>query len=157
MVSYSETGLRNLVVTHLRNNRYNCAMKADFELSDDGTVLPSRGGARAGAGRKPADYEKPEVVRDYEVARARKEASLADMHELQFKIKSGEYVARDAVKEAAATLLSNLAQSLRSLPDNLERKFNVAPDVAEEIEKVIDASLADVSEGLSMFTTESVG
>jgi hypothetical protein len=79
------------------------------------------------------------------------------MHELNFKVKSGEYVARDAVREACSTLLSNLAQSMRGIPDNLERKFHLPPDVAEEIEKVINASLADVSEGLAMFTTESLG
>lgn len=133
-------------------------MKADFELDTDGTVHPAgRGGARLGAGRKPDGFEKPQVAKDFDTAKARKEMSLADMHELNFKIKSGEYVAREAVREAAATLLSNLAQSMRGIPDNLERKFHLAPDVAEEVEKVIDASLADVAEGLAMFTSESVG
>lgn len=132
-------------------------MKADFELGDDGSVFPTSGGARAGAGRKPLGYEKPQVAKDFDEAKMRKERALADHHELAFKIKSGQYVARGAVREASATLLSNLAQSLRSLPDNLERKFNLSPEVAEEIEKVIDACLADVSEGLSMFTTESIG
>lgn len=132
-------------------------MKADFELNSDGTVFPSRGGARAGAGRKPADYEKPQVAKDYDSARARKEKSLADMHELNYKIKSGEYISRSAFREASTTLLAELAQSLRSLPDNLERKFSLQAAVAQEIEKVIDASLADVAAGLALFTDESVG
>lgn len=132
-------------------------MKADFELVDDGTVLPTRGGARPGTGPKPPGYEKPQVAKDFDAAKMRKERALADMHELNYKIKSGEYISRAAVREASATLLSNLAQSLRSLPDNLERKFNLPPEVAEQIERVIDASLADVSDGLSMFTSESVG
>lgn len=133
-------------------------MKADFELELDGSVFPTgRGGSRANAGRKPADFEKPQVAKDFDRAKVRKEMSLADMHELNFKIKSGQYVERGAVREASATLLANLAQSLRGIPDNLERKFHLSADVAQEIEKVINASLADVSEGLSMFTSESVG
>ncbi len=133
-------------------------MKADFELEPDGTVYPSgRGGARAGAGRKPDGFVKPESAQAFDSAKARKEKSLADMHELNYKIKSGEYIPRAAVREASATLLSNLAQSLRGVPDNLERKFNLSPEIAVEVEKVINASLADVSEGMAMFTTESVG
>jgi phage terminase Nu1 subunit (DNA packaging protein) len=130
-------------------------MKADFELDPDGSVFPAgRGGARLGAGRKPLDYEKPQVVKDFDAAKLRKELSLADMHELNYKVKSGEYVERAAVREASATLLA-LAQSLRGIPDNLERKFNLSPEIAQEIEKVINASLADLGESLAMFTTET--
>lgn len=133
-------------------------MKADFELDTDGSVFPAgRGGARAGAGRKPNDYVKPQVAQDFDAAKARKERSLADMHELNFKIKSGEYVERAAVREASATLLAALAQSLRGVPDNLERKYHLPAAEAQEVEKVINAALADVAEGLSMFTSESVG
>jgi hypothetical protein len=130
-------------------------MKADFDLLEDGSVAPSgRGGFRPGAGRKPEGYEKPQVAKDFDAAKARKEAALADMHELKFKIESGEYVARAAVRDAIATLLAALAQGMRSIPDNLERKFNLPGDVAEEVGRVIDASLADVSEGLALFTTD---
>lgn len=133
-------------------------MKADFELDDNGNVFPSgRGGARFGSGRKPADFVKPQVAQDFDTAKARKEKSLADMHELNYKVKSGEYVERAAVREASSTLLSNLAQSLRGIPDNLERKFHLPADVAQEVEKVINAALADVAEGLAMFTSESIG
>lgn len=130
-------------------------MKADFELDDDGTVFPTgRGGARLGAGRKPLDYEKPQVAKDFDAQKLRKERSLADMHELNFKVKSGEYVQRAAVREASSAVLA-LAQSLRGIPDNLERKFNLSPEVAQEVEKVINAALADLGESLAMFTNES--
>ncbi|MEO8546477.1 MAG: hypothetical protein ABI434_23015 [Burkholderiaceae bacterium] len=132
-------------------------MRADFDLGENGSVFPTRGGARFGAGRKPPGYEKPAVAVDFDVAKARKEAALADMHELNFKVKSGEYVARAAVQDASATLLASLSQSLRSIPDNLERKFHLSPDIAEQIEAVINASLSDLSEGLAMFTDETVG
>ena len=130
-------------------------MNTEYVLNPDGTPYrENRGGARAGAGRKPADYVKPQAAQDFDSAKLRKERSLADMHELQYKIKSGQYVERAAVREAAATLLASLAQSLRGIPDNLERRFSLAPEVAEDIERVINASLSDVAEGLGMFTDD---
>lgn len=132
-------------------------MRADFDLGENGSVFPTRGGARFGAGQKPAGYEKPEVIKDFDLAKARKETALADMHELNFKVKSGEYVSRAAVQDASASLLASLSQSLRSIPDNLERKFHLAADIAEQVEMVINATLADFSDGLSMFTDETVG
>lgn len=130
-------------------------MYADFDLSPDGkTVTPSHGGARPGAGRKPAGYVKPQEVVDFETARARNEAAKADLNELEFKIKSGEYVARDAVRQAAATMLATIAQALRSLPDTLERKCNMQPSEAELVERAIDTVLEGLSEDLRMLTEE---
>ena len=127
-------------------------MHADFELDMDGTVRPGRGGARPGAGRKPLGYEKPAETLEYERERTRNERAKADLNELEFKIKSKEYVPRAAVQQAAATLLASLAQSLRSLPDTLERKFNLPPDVAERIGEEIDHQLNLISSELEMLT-----
>lgn len=128
----------------------NCNMHADFELTNDGSVRSTRGGARPGAGRKPAGYEKPQEVIDFERERARNEAAKANLNELEFKVKSGEYVPRASVQQAAATLLSTLAQALRSLPDTLERKLNVPPEQAELIGREIDNCLDDAAETLKM-------
>ena len=128
----------------------NCKMHADFELTNDGSVRSTRGGARPGSGRKPAGYEKPQEVIDFERERARNEAAKANLNELEFKVKSGEYVPRASVQQAAATLLSTLAQALRSLPDTLERKLNVPPDQAELIGREIDNCLDDAAETLKM-------
>ena len=46
---------------------------------------------------------------------------------------------------------------LRSLPDNLERQFNLAPDVAEAIGITVDAALNDVADGLSLFANDVDG
>ena len=113
-----------------------------------------RGGARVGAGRKPRGYVKPVEASEFEKSKARKEAALADMHELNFKIKSGEYIPRAPVREASATMLASLAQTLRSIPDNLERKLNLAPDIAEAVEREIDSALSDISDDMAKFTTE---
>ena len=93
-------------------------MQADFDLDPDGSLRPRRanGGAREGAGRKPLGYQKPKEIVDFDQARARKEAALADKYELEYKIQSGEYVSRDSVKQASATVLSTIAQTLRSVP-----------------------------------------
>ena len=130
-------------------------MYADFDLSSDGkTVTPSHGGARAGSGRKPAGYVKAQEVVDFELARARNEAAKADLNELEYKIKSGEYVERDAVRQAAATMLATIAQALRSLPDTLERKCNMQPNEAEIVERTIDSVLEGLSDDLHMLTEE---
>ena len=120
-------------------------------------VLPvsGHGGARKGAGRKPAGYVRPQEVQDFESARARNEAAKADLNELEFKIKSGEYVEREAVKQASATALAAVAQSLRSLPDTLERKLNIAPEVAELIGVEIDATLDSLAEDFALMTPEN--
>lgn len=132
-------------------------MHADFDLADDGTLRPSgHGGHRKNAGRKPPGYIKPEVVKDFDKAKARKESALADLNELSFKVKSGQYVERAAVQDASATLLAELGQSLRSMADNLERKFNLPPHIVADISLTVDEALNNVATGMEMFagTTE---
>lgn len=128
---------------------------------DDGRILSTRagksghGGHREGAGRKPPGYVKPQETLDFEASRARNEAAKADLNELEYKIKSGEYVEREAVKQAAATALAAIAQALRSLPDTLERKLNASPEVTELIGAEIDACLESLSEDFALMTPEN--
>lgn len=119
------------------------------EIPDDESWVPRQnGGARQGAGRKPLGYQKPEETINFDKARARKEVALADLSELDYKVKSAQYVSRIAVRQASATAMSTLAQTLRSLPDNLERK-GVAPSVCAVIDQVIMETLADTAKALS--------
>lgn len=132
-------------------------MHADFDLAPDGTTSPvlprvgGHGGRREGAGRKPADYEPPEDAKNYNAAKARNEAAKAGLNELELKIKSGEYLSRAAYREASATLLAELAQGLRSLPDTLERKFGLSPDALLHVERTIDEAMQAVADGLELF------
>ena len=103
------------------------------------------GGARKGTGPKPAGWVPPPERLDYEAARARNEAAKADLNELELGIKRDEYVLRSSVQEATATALAALSQTLRAVPDNLERKLGVSPDVALEVGVLIDAALDDVA------------
>jgi len=98
-----------------------------------------------------------EAGASFQEQRARHEKIKADERELKLQIARGQYVLRSAVRDAMAMCLNTLAQGLRSLPDSIERKLHVAPEVAEEIERAIDTRLAEIADTLSDFTTESVG
>ena len=127
-------------------------MHADFDLADDGQVTPAKhGGARAGTGPKPKGYVKPPEAVKFDVARARKEAALADMHELDYKIKSQGYVSRASVRQASATVISTIAQTLRSLSDNLERR-GVPPATCALIDAAVNETLADAARDLEMMS-----
>lgn len=114
------------------------------------------GGARPGAGRKPADYVPSDDRLDYEAARARNESAKADLNELDLAIKRGEYVPRAEVQAATATALSALSQTLRSVPDNLERTLGLSPDTAQEVGRQIDAALDDMATRFEELTVQAI-
>ncbi len=149
-------------------------MHHDFELNPDGRVSPSstKGGRREGSGRKPGyspeHAAQLDALTDEELEKlgsstattlkkaravARKEEALANQAELKFQIDSKEYLPRSAFREASATLLAELAQ-LRSLPDTLERRYALPPNVVQEVEKTIDEALSTVAAGLELFVGE---
>ena len=59
------------------------------------------------------------------------------------------------MQQAAATALANLSQTLRSVPDNLERKLGLAPDVAQEVGYLIDAALNEVANAFEQASAEA--
>lgn len=105
----------------------------------------AHGGSREGAGRKGPGYTPPPEKVDYDKAKARSEAAKADLAELEYKIKSGQYVDRAQVVQVTTTAYASVAQGLRSVPDNLERG-GVAPEVCEKIGVYIDEVLNDLAE-----------
>lgn len=115
------------------------------------------GGARAGAGRKAVggdalNAERAGVRADFEQERARHEKIKADEREFEFGVKKGEYLPRVAQKQAAATALAVLTQSLRSIPDNVERSLGLAPEVVEQIAIQIDEALSEVATAFEAMT-----
>jgi phage terminase Nu1 subunit (DNA packaging protein) len=127
------------------------------DITDVIPLPPSgHGGARFGAGKKPAGYIKPQEVIDFDAARARNESAKAQMNELELKIKTGEYSSRASFRQATATAMAALAQTLRSVPDNLERKLGVAPETAAEVGAQIDAALNDIANEFQMMTSQHV-
>lgn len=105
----------------------------------------NHGGARQGAGRKPPGYSPPPERADFDKARARNEQAKAELNELELAIKRGEFVERAVIRQETATALATIAQTLRSVPDNLERTLGVSPEIALEVGLMIDNALNDLA------------
>ncbi len=135
---------KNLFAVH------NAKMNVDFDLAEDGGLRPTGAQGRSGSARVIVTAEDRG---DYERARARKESALADKYELEVKIQSGEYVARSAVKQASATVLATIAQTLRSISDNLERR-GVPADVCVLVDATVSEVLSDASKDLEILSDE---
>lgn len=120
------------------------------------------GGKREGAGRPPGgtlggdalNAERGQARADFEAERARHEKIKADEREFEFAIRRGEYLPRDAQRRAAATALAVLAQSVRSIPDNLERTLGLDPETVEQVAIQLDQALASVSEAFHAMTND---
>lgn len=146
-------------------------MRNDLELNEDGSV--SIPGMRRG---RPPGYS-PKKARDREaadgadlgedptdrtslamrkaLALVEKEEALAKSAALKFEIDSGNYLAREAFRQASATLIAEVTQALRSLPDLLERKCALQPDQLVKVEEVIDETLNTLADGLMLFTEQA--
>lgn len=124
---------------------------ADIEVVDPPRPsVNGHGGARRGAGRKPNDYVPTVAEVKFEDARARNEVAKAALNEFELKVKSGQYLLRTSVQQAAATAIASFAQTMRSVPDNLERTLGVSPEVAEAVSRAIDSALEDLASEFKM-------
>ena len=112
------------------------------------------GGARSGAGRKPDGYEPSPEKLDIDRERAEHERVKREQRQLALDIQRGEYLPRDSQRQAAATALSVLTQSLRSIPDNVERSLALSPEVVEAISIQIDAALSEVAAAFKAMANE---
>lgn len=107
-----------------------------------------RGGARPGSGPKPQGYVAPPKSGDqanYDREHAEHERVKREQREFNLAVQRGEYLPREMQRQAAATALSVLTQSMRSIPDNLERTLSLAPDVVEAVSLQIDAALSELA------------
>lgn len=147
-------------------------IRADFELAGDGTLRPSaQGGSQPGSGR-PKGYSPKQAAQvaaskttldDPSVNEAvkrgiRKQEAVIDKAEwearrleLKYRIESGQYLSRSAFREASATLLAELAQALRGLPDLLERKAALNPKQAQLVEDTVNGALKNAADSLELF------
>ena len=132
--------------------RKNVAYLDPVEATPAAPVYRSgHGGARPNSGRRGKEYESSPVALDFDEARARNETAKAGLNEIELKIKAGEYIARAAVQSASATALATMAQTMRSIPDNMERK-GIAPEICAMVERVIDDVMAGLSQELSVLS-----
>jgi len=116
-------------------------------LAEHVVISKGRGGARPGAGRKPKT-EQNDAHTQYAKARAKHEAYKALLAELEYRRRAGELVERSVVAADAARLHAFIAQTLRSLPDALERKCALPPEVVEELTLAIDGMLVELKQKL---------
>lgn len=117
-------------------------------------MTPGRGGARPNSGPRGEGYQRSESEAEYDKEKARHERIKADQREFKLAIEMGEYLPRAATVQASATALAILTQSLRSIPDNLERTLALAPEVVEAIAVQIDAALAETAAAFKVMSRE---
>lgn len=91
----------------------------------------------------------------YATAKARKEMAHAAKAELEFRIKDGQYLPREAIRSALAEAYQAVAQSLRSIPDNLERKLGLSPELAEVVSTAIDEAMGELAYAMELIHTEN--
>lgn len=92
---------------------------------------------------------------DQEAARARKWTAEASIRELELEEKQGSLISRDKVKDATVVILATLAQTLNSLPDQLERRCGLTPKQADEAQKAISQALASASAAMKGLSGEA--
>lgn len=111
-----------------------------------------RGGARPGAGRKPthADPGKDPYIL-LARAKAKHEAYRANLAELDFRKRSGELLERVDVETASARMHAFLSQSLRNLPDDLERRCGLSPENVQFVQDYIDGLTSEIKAKLYAF------
>lgn len=115
-----------------------------------------RGGSRPGSGRKSTAIEEGAADAHilYAKARAKDMAFRAQQAELDFKISSGQFISRAEVRQSCAQAFSAIAQTIRSLPDNIERRLGISPELAEEIQILLDEALNALADDLERMTVK---
>jgi len=112
-----------------------------------------RGGDR-GVYRGGRRKVNPGTVDPYELlakAKAKHEHYKSLMAELDYRKREGELLERKHVELLATRLHAFLAQSLRGLPDNLERQLGLSPDQVQAVQDYTDNLCLDIRERLHGF------
>jgi phage terminase Nu1 subunit (DNA packaging protein) len=98
------------------------------------------GGKRPGAGRKPAPGE------SFEAARRRKEIALADLRQIEVRVKRGELLEAEAVSREWCDMMRRIQAGILAVSSRLRQQLLhlTARDV-----QVIDRELRDALAGLA--------
>lgn len=111
-------------------------------MTDSVKPKSAAGGARAGAGRKRGAGPVYELLAE---ERRRHEAAKALAREMSNRVRAGELLEKHDVEVAATRMHAAMAQFLRSLPDDLERKCGLPPSAVEALELAIDSATVELS------------
>lgn len=126
------------------------------DLIGDINIKPAKSPPLTHGGRRDNSGGKSKKVRDaagdshveYSRARAKHEKLKAQLAQHDLNVKSGKYVARDDVQRASAVAFATIAQTLRSIPDNLERRLGLSPAVTLQVSDIIDETMLGLSKEL---------
>ena len=77
--------------------------------------------------------------------RCRHEKARADAVEMANRLRAGELLERHDVETASARMHAAVAQFLRGLPDDLERKCSLPPAAVAALEVAMDAATVDLA------------
>lgn len=90
-------------------------------------------------------------------ARALREHAQAALAKLEYQRESGQYVPRETVIQQVAEIFQSLAQALKSIPDQAERRGVSDKRTLELITNAVDASLLDAQDRLKGMFVEAGG
>ncbi len=125
-------------------------------MTDQSTIVPianGHGGKRDGSGRPKGATNIPErsdSTGTYLKAKAKREVYRAQMEELNYKAAIREMIPIAEVEQVIATAFSAIAQGIRSIPDHLERRTGCAPEIAEEVERLLDEEMTILADRLAV-------
>ena len=137
----------------------NRTVENDSDDRDALNRIPSaRGGLREGAGNtnpKGLLYVKAQESRDLDTARAKNEGIKAAINDIKLRVESKQWVNRADVSEEMSKAVAAFAQTMRSLPDKLERKHGLSPAIASVVSEVIDEALNSLADEFAKVEDES--
>jgi len=99
-------------------------------------------------GQRPDDDVDPDKLQPIE----RKAWYDGETKKRELQIRDRELIPAADVEQAIATAFATVSQDLRAIPDNLERRLGVAPQVAEAVEVAIHETMTSIAEKLSAFS-----
>ncbi|WP_119154158.1 DUF1441 family protein [Caldimonas tepidiphila] len=73
----------------------------------------------------------------------------AEKKKRELQVGDRELIPAADVEQAVATAFAALAQDIRAIPDNLERRHGIAPDVAEQVESALFEAMDVMADRLS--------
>lgn len=101
-----------------------------------------------------AALDRNRVGQQYEEGRARKTMAAAQQAELSLAENRGDLLRRSKFRDASVMAMAVFAQTMRSLPDTLERTANLSPTQAQVVQECIDHALGSLSEAFKRLNKE---
>ncbi|OEY66810.1 hypothetical protein BG841_10325 [Marinobacter sp. X15-166B] len=99
---------------------------------------------RFGAGTEPEGVDPDEMLPS-----DRKAWYESETKRRALQVMDRELIPTEEVERVVATAFSAIAQGLRSLPDNIERRTGCSPDIVEAIDLALDAEMEALADKLT--------